>query len=79
MQELKKLMARVFGLSKSDISESCTVENTEGWDSFNHLVLLEELEDTFSISVTIEDAERMLSYFDIVDVLVKKGVQKDSI
>ena len=53
--ELYKIIAKVFSISESEISGESSPENIESWDSFNGLVIVDELENHFNIKFTISE------------------------
>ena len=50
---LYKIIANVFSISESDISDKSSPESIESWDSFNGLVLVDELENHFNVKFTM--------------------------
>ena len=53
--DLYKIIAKVFSISESEISDESGPENVESWDSFNGLVLVDELENHFNVKFTISE------------------------
>ena len=53
--DLYKIIARVFSISESDVSGESGPETIESWDSFNGLVLVDELENHFNVKFTISE------------------------
>ena len=53
--DLYKIITKVFSISESEISDESSPENIESWDSFNGLVLVDELENHFNIKFTISE------------------------
>ena len=45
---------------------------TDKWDSFTHLDIIVELENTFGISFTPQEMGAIKSYQDIIDIVSKK-------
>ena len=43
------IVAKVFSMSENDINDESGPENIESWDSFNGLILVDELENNFNI------------------------------
>ena len=66
--DLYKIIAKVFSISESKISSESGPANIESWDSFNGLVLVDELENHFNIKFTISeiiDVKMLLTLNDI--------------
>ena len=53
--ELYRIIANAFSISESDINDKSGPENIEAWDSFNGLVLVDELENHFNVKFTISE------------------------
>ena len=53
-KKLYLLLSNVLELELEEINEDTSPENTESWDSFNALVLVTELEETFNVSFTMD-------------------------
>ena len=46
------IVAKVFSMSENDINDESGPENIESWDSFNGLILVDELENHFKTGVS---------------------------
>ena len=53
--DLYKIIAKVLSISESEINDESGPENIEAWDSFNGLVLVDELENHFNVKFTISE------------------------
>ena len=53
--DLYKIIAKTFSISESDVSDESGPETIESWDSFNGLVLVDELENHFNVKFTISE------------------------
>jgi len=65
-------MADLLDLDPERIDGSTLKDNTPAWDSLNHINLVVALEQEFGISFDLHEIESMLSYDDIVQVVVGK-------
>ena len=54
-EKLYKLIAKILDVPVSDINDESSPETIENWDSFNSLVIADELESEFNISVALEE------------------------
>ena len=43
------IIAKVFSIPESEVNDQSGPENIESWDSFNGLILVDELENHFKI------------------------------
>lgn len=71
-QSIKRVMADILNIPEDSIDESTAADNTEGWDSGNHIQLVVALEEEFSVSFDVGEFEAMLSYPDILDMVQSK-------
>ena len=71
-QTIKELMSIILNMDADKIDDSTSMDNTPGWDSANHINLVLALEEEFSISFEVSEFELMVSYFDVVQVVVAK-------
>ena len=54
-EKLYEIIARVLSISVSDLNDDSSPENIESWDSFNGLVLVDELDNHFKLKFTISE------------------------
>ena len=72
-----KIIAKVLSISESEISDESGPENIESWDSFNGLVLVDELESHFNVKFTISEITDVKSVADIKRHLKNHNVNLD--
>lgn len=53
--KLYVIVSRVMNVPTSQITDESSPESIEGWDSFIHYVLLDEIETEFNIKFTLEE------------------------
>ncbi len=71
-ERIKQIMADILGIDPNGIDEATAMDNTESWDSANHLNLCFALEQEFNVTFEIQEIESMLTYYDILQVLHAK-------
>ena len=71
-ERVKQIMADVLDLDPHSINGDTAMDNVESWDSLTHINLCSSLEQDFQVSFTVTEMEAMLSYEDIIRVLVEK-------
>lgn len=69
---IKRVMADILNIAEDSINEDTSSDNTEGWDSANHIQLVIALEEEFSISFDVQELEAMVSYPDILEMVQAK-------
>jgi len=70
-------MSRVFSVPISEINDQSSPETIERWDSFNGLVLVDELESAFNIKFTVSEITDVQTTVDIKRHLRNHGVILD--
>lgn len=73
-EKLYKIISKVMSVPLSEVNDQSGPENMESWDSFNGLVLVDELESEFDIKFTIDEVADVSSVEDIKRYLKKHGV-----
>ena len=63
--EVNTIISKVFGIPESKINDQSGPENIESWDSFNGLVLVDELENYFNIKFSISEITDVKTVADI--------------
>ena len=75
--EVYEIIARVFSIPVSQVTDESGPENIESWDSFNGLVLVDELESHFNIKFTISEITDVKNVSDIKRHLKNHNVDLD--
>jgi|TARA_B110000438_G_scaffold58060_1_gene58072 acyl carrier protein len=70
-----EIVAKVFSISESDVNDSSSPENIESWDSFNGLILVDELESHYNIKFTISEITNVKTVADIKKHLKNHNVE----
>jgi len=76
-EKLYKLIAKVLNVPMSEINDESTPESIESWTSFNGYVLLYELETSFNVKFSIDEAMDVKNVADIKRHLNNHGVVLD--
>ncbi len=71
---LKQVLANVFGVDVKTINDESSVDTVAEWDSLRHLNLVLALEQQFNIVLSGEQTVQILSYPLIKIVLGEHGV-----
>ena len=75
--DLYKIIAKTLSISESDVSDESGPETIESWDSFNGLVLVDELENHFNVKFTISEIIDVKNVSDIKRHLKNYNVDLD--
>jgi acyl carrier protein len=71
MNELKQLLADILDIDISEVNCHLNREECEQWDSFNHLLVISEIESKFGIKFTMEEVESIKNYEDLEKLINK--------
>ncbi len=73
-EKLYELIADVLGVPISEINDDSGPENTDGWDSFKGLLLVDELEIFFKVKFSVDEIYDVENVLDIKKYLKLHGV-----
>ncbi len=76
-EKLYNIISKVFSVPISEINDESGPETIESWDSFNGLVLADELESEFNLKFTMKEIEEVVSVADIKKCLKNHGEKFD--
>ncbi len=71
--KLYEIVARVFDVPISQITDETGQEDIESWDSFNVYVLLDEIESAFSVKFNLDETLEIKKVKDFRKLLQKHG------
>ena len=73
-EKLYNIISKVFSVPISEINDESSTETIESWDSFNGLILVDELESNFNIKFTVSEIIDVKNVKDIKRHLNNHGV-----
>lgn len=76
-KKLFSIISRVMEIESSKLTDELRPEDIENWDSYNGLLLVDELESEFKVSFTVEEVYDVRSIADIKRHLKNHGVKLD--
>ena len=65
VDDLITIVAKVFSIPESEVNDNSSPESIESWDSFNGLILVDELENHFKIKFSISEITDVKTVSDI--------------
>ena len=71
------IVAKVFSIPESQVNDQSSPENIDSWDSFNGLILVDELEKHFNIKFSISEIIDVKTVSDIKRHLKNQNVTLD--
>lgn len=72
MEELKQIFSNITGVDVNDINGDISRDNNELWDSFNHLLIISEIESKLNIKFTMEEVENIHTFSELDNLVQKK-------
>ena len=76
-KKLYDIISKVFSIQISEINDESSPETIESWDSFNGLILVDELESNFNIKFSVSEIVDVKNVKDIKRHLNNHGVDLD--
>jgi len=76
-KKLYDIISKVFSVQISEINDESSPETIESWDSFNGLILVDELESNFNIKFSVSEIVDVKNVKDIKRNLNNHGVDLD--
>jgi len=76
-KKLYDVISKVFSVQISEINDESGPETIESWDSFNGLILVDELESNFNIKFSVSEIVDVKNVKDIKRHLNNHGVDLD--
>ena len=73
-KKLYDIISKVFSIQISEINDESSPETIESWDSFNGLILVDELESNFNIKFSVSEIIDVKNVKDIKRHLKNHGV-----
>jgi len=73
-EKLYNIISKVFSIPISEINDESKPETIESWDSFNGLILVDELESNFNIKFSVSEIIDVKNVKDIKIHLSNHGV-----
>jgi len=73
-KKLYDIISKVFSIQISEINDESSPETIESWDSFNGLILVDELENSFNIKFSVSEIIDVKNVKDIKRHLKNHGV-----
>lgn len=72
-EKLSTLFIKVFGLETGQSLDNFNREDNEEWDSFNHFLLISEIERESEIKFTIDEVQNVKSFTQLAEMIDSKA------
>jgi len=71
MDKLKEILSKILEIDKNKINDKSSPDNIESWDSFNHLLIISEIEKELGISIDMGKVGEIRTFGDLKRVVLK--------
>lgn len=76
-QNLYKIISKIMDISISQLTDKSGPDSIENWDSYNGLLLIDELESEFGVKFSVDETYDVKTIADIKRHLKNHGVILD--
>ena len=74
MKSLKQIFIESLQIDEDSIGENISREDTDYWDSFNHLLLMNNIEKNYGIKFTFDEIVAIKTFNDLQFALQNKNI-----
>ena len=72
MDTLTDIFRHLFEDPDISLSPETTANDVDGWDSLSHMLLITEIENSFSVKFKLKDLNKMRNVGDMIDIIIAK-------
>jgi acyl carrier protein len=72
MNDLETIVAETLNIKPSRVNDELLRDKSPEWDSFNHLLLISEIEKKLKITFTIQEVSSIQTFDDLKRLVEKK-------
>jgi acyl carrier protein len=77
-QQVKEIFAEVLGIPIEKVTAALAYDSIPEWDSFAHMNLVAVLDETFGITIAVDDVGQMLTVAATMEILTRYNVPTSS-
>jgi len=70
--KLEKIFREVFSKESLVLTRELSANDVENWDSLTHMLLIAEIERSFSIKFKLKDLNKMRNVGEMIDIIISK-------
>ena len=74
LSKLENIFREVFVDNKLQISNATNADDIESWDSLTHMQLINEVEEHFKVTFTLDEVMQLNDVGNLVQLIKSKGV-----
>jgi acyl carrier protein len=72
ISKLTSIFRKIFNNDSLVLTNELTANDVENWDSLTHMLLITEIENSFSIKFKLKDLNKMRNVGDMIDIITSK-------
>ena len=72
IENLRTIFIKVLEHEKFDIQDNLTADDVDGWDSLSHMLIVTEVENSFSIKFKFRELNKMKNLGDMINLIGSK-------
>ena len=72
MNKLLDILSVVLRISRDEINNETSMSTCSSWDSFNHLLIVNEIEKKMNISLAMSEIEEATSFLTLKNIIREK-------
>ena len=76
LEEVNRIFCDVFDDESLKITETTTADDVEDWDSLEHINLINEIENRFSMRFAMREITGMKNVGEMIDIIVQREEKK---
>jgi acyl carrier protein len=74
IEKIKEILQRVLKHDRYEIHDELTAQMVEGWDSLTHMVIITEIEKTFSVQFKLKEINKLKNMGNLIELIQSKLV-----
>jgi acyl carrier protein len=74
IEKIKEILQRVLKHDRFEIHDELTAQMVEGWDSLTHMVIITEIEKTFSVQFKLKEINKLKNMGNLIELIQSKLV-----
>lgn len=72
LSKLTAIFRKVFSNDSLELKNELTANDVDQWDSLSHMILITEIENSFSIKFKLKELNKMRNVGDMIDIISSK-------
>ena len=72
IKKLRDIFIKILEHEEFEIKDELSAADVSGWDSLSHMLIVGEVEDTFSIKFKFKELNKMRNLGDMIDLISSK-------